>query len=95
MKLKNNNVRRIPFTDDELNDIYDKTDGRCAICDKKLSWKNYGNHGGKGSWEVDHGMPLSRGGTDTFRNCQPLCIKCNREKGDLTTNEFKRWKSFL
>lgn len=41
------------FSDDDLNRIYDKTDGYCAHCGKKLSFCNYGKPG-RGQWEVDH-----------------------------------------
>ena len=76
------------FSNDDLNDVYDKNNGYCWHCDKKLSFNNYGKGRAKGAWEVDHSIPLSRGGTDSFRNWVPSCISCNRSKGDLKTNEF-------
>lgn len=30
------------FNDAMLNQIYDRTSGRCHICHKKLAYKNYG-----------------------------------------------------
>jgi len=78
----------MPYTDDELNYIYDKTNGCCWHCGKKLAWRNYGMFGEKGAWEVDHSNPLSRGGTDYLRNLVPSCIECNRSKGDLKSKEF-------
>jgi len=75
----------------QLREIYDKTDGYCAICDKYLALTNHGMECEKGSWEVDHGNPISRGGVSDMRNWQALCFPCNREKGDRTTSEFKRW----
>ena len=33
--------------------------------------------------ELDHAMPLSRGGTDHFPNLRPLCRKCNGLKRDF------------
>ena len=33
--------------------------------------------------EIDHIIPLSRGGTDELQNLQTLCYNCNREKSDL------------
>ena len=33
-------------------------------------------------WEIDHIVPVSRGGTDDLENLQPLCWTTNREKAD-------------
>ena len=79
---------------DRLRIIYDKTDGYCRYCDKKISWKNYGKYGGKGAWEIDHSIPISRGGTDHLNNLFPSCIDCNREKGSLTGTQFKNMISY-
>ena len=76
------------YTNEKLNIIYDKNNGRCWHCNKKLSFTNYGMIGEKGAWEVDHSNPVSRGGTDYLRNLVPACIDCNRSKGDLTSREF-------
>ena len=76
------------YTDDELNYIYDKNGGRCWHCGKKLSFTNYGQVAERGAWEVDHSIPLARGGTDHLNNLVPACIECNRSKGDLTSREF-------
>jgi len=42
-----------------------------------------------GSLEVDHRIPLSRGGTNSIDNVLPACSRCNREKGQLTEAEFR------
>lgn len=79
------------YSDEELNYIYDKNNGYCWHCGKKLSWKNYGKPGEKGAWEVDHSVPLSRGGTGYLRNFVPSCVECNRSKGDLASEEFGQY----
>lgn len=43
----------------------------------KMSWENYGPY-----WEVDHIIPLSKGGGFHFTNTQPLIVIENREKSD-------------
>ena len=79
------------FSDEKLIAIYDKTGGYCFHCGKKLTLNNYGQPGRRGAWEVDHGKPISRGGTDHLNNLHPSCVSCNREKGNMTTTEFRRY----
>lgn len=49
--------------------------GKCAIC------------GATERLQVDHRLPLARGGDNTFANLQALCARCNRWKGMYGTNE--------
>jgi len=42
--------------------------------------------------EVDHVMPVSRGGTDEPSNLAPACEPCNREKLDSTPEEWRTWR---
>lgn len=51
-------------------------DGPCKAC------------GSSDDLEVDHIIPLSRGGWDTIDNLQPLCFRCNRSKATQTMDEF-------
>lgn len=39
----------------------------------------------KYGWEIDHIIPVSRGGTDDLSNLQPLHWKNNRRKGEHIT----------
>ena len=73
-------------TDDEkLERIYQRTDGQCHICRKRLYFGNYGAIGSKGAWEIEHSRPRSKGGTDHLNNLYAACIRCNRSKGNSTT----------
>jgi 5-methylcytosine-specific restriction endonuclease McrA len=78
----------LPYTDDELSYIYDKNDGYCWHCGKKLAFTNYGLIGARGAWEVDHSVSKAQGGTDYLQNLVPACISCNRSKGALRTRQF-------
>jgi hypothetical protein len=69
------------YTGEVLSYIYDKNDGYCWYCNKKLAFTNHGTLGERGAWEVDHSVPKSRGGTNYLRNLVPACIECNRQKG--------------
>ena len=73
------------YSDEQLNHIYDKTNGYCYHCGKKLAFSNYGILYAKGAWEVDHSKSRKAGGTDYLRNLLPSCIPSNRRKGSLHT----------
>lgn len=49
--------------------IYDRDGRRCLLC------------GATEPLEVDHRIPLARGGTNDLENLQTLCAPCNRRKG--------------
>jgi 5-methylcytosine-specific restriction endonuclease McrA len=70
------------YTDDEIEYIFAKTNGRCRHCQKQLAYDNYGDRNARGGWEVDHSVPKSKGGTDHMRNLWPLCWICNMQKLD-------------
>lgn len=68
-----------------LKRIYDRTEGRCHLCRKKLSLRNYGLLGRRGAWEVEHSTARTNGGTDHGNNLYAACTVCNRQKGTLST----------
>jgi hypothetical protein len=59
--------------------VYERFNGHCAIC---------GIHTPKGlvgtlnAPELDHIIPLTKGGAHTYSNIQLLCRACNLKKGD-------------
>jgi len=48
---------------------------RCAYC-------------GRSAGTVDHVLPRSRGGRDTWENLVACCLRCNGAKGDRTPEEM-------
>ena len=79
------------YSDDQLSRIYDRTDGYCHLCYKKLSFSNYARSGFRGAWEVEHSIPRSRGGTDHPNNLYAACIPCNREKAICASRTVRSW----
>ena len=55
--------------------IYRRDEYRCLYC------------GSKNSLTLDHVIPKSRGGPNTWNNLATCCIKCNALKGDRTPEE--------
>ena len=50
--------------------IYQRDGHRCRKCGRKTD-----------DLEIDHIVPIAKGGKSTMDNLQTLCRRCNREKG--------------
>ena len=66
----------------------DRTGGRCFYCGIQLAFHSYGAVGARGSWEVDHFIPLASRGADQPYNWVPACIACT-DKSDLLPWQFE------
>jgi len=55
--------------------ILERDGYRCCICGKTAK---------ETKLEVDHKVPVAKGGTDSLNNLWTLCIDCNRGKSDLS-----------
>jgi hypothetical protein len=62
--------RRQPIPEDVQNFVWRRDQGRCVQC------------GSQEKLEFDHMIPVKKGGSDTARNIQLLCERCNRKKSD-------------
>ncbi|MDP3278605.1 MAG: HNH endonuclease signature motif containing protein [Deltaproteobacteria bacterium] len=80
--------RRRKYTAEELDKVYDRTDGRCHICTKKRDRQNYAREGLHG-WQVDHSKPIARGGTDSPQNWRMCCTGCNAAKGTMSARRAR------
>ena len=65
------------FTVAEWLALVELWDGRCAYC------------GERAPLEIDHRVPLSRGGTDSIDNILPACGPCNRRKHAMPEQEYR------
>ena len=71
------------YADEEIEWVYDRTEGTCYYCGKWLSFGNYGVVGAHGAWEVDHFISLYRRGAHQPYNWVAACVDCNTRKSDL------------
>lgn len=55
--------------------ILERDGYRCCLCGKTAK---------ETKLEVDHRIPVAKGGTDSLNNLWTLCIDCNRGKSDLS-----------
>lgn len=65
-------------TADEVRRLIAAYNHCCAYCQKPIT-----------RFELDHRIPLTRGGTDWIENILPACRQCNASKCDRTEDEFR------
>lgn len=70
-------TRSIPR--DAIIRVVRRDSSTCQICSKKLLDKDI---------EIDHIIPLSRGGATIESNLRVLCFKCNRERGPKSLDDL-------
>lgn len=68
-------MRQVPVT---RRGVLRRDGHRCGYC-------------GKAAATIDHVLPRSRGGGDTWENLVAACVRCNNLKGDRTPQEMG-WK---
>lgn len=65
-------ARRMPVT---RRGVLRRDDHRCGYC-------------GRAASTIDHVLPRSRGGADSWENLVACCLKCNNVKSDRTPQEM-------
>jgi 5-methylcytosine-specific restriction endonuclease McrA len=73
------------FTATQWRELVEACGGACLACGKAEP----------GDLNVDHVIPLGRGGSNTIENVQPLCSECNGIKGCETTDYRPGWGILL
>ena len=78
-KKKKSTVKRKSFSPNERKLIYKKTNGHCYLCGEFVDFE---------SFEVEHKVPLSKGGTNDLSNTFCACHCCNTIKHDIYPRDF-------
>lgn len=78
-KKKKSTVKRKSFSPNERKLIYKKTNGHCYLCGEFVDFD---------SFEVEHKVPLSKGGTNDLSNTFCACHCCNTIKHDIYPRDF-------
>lgn len=78
-KVSFKKTKRKQISKDLRNQVYDKTDGRCYLCGEFLDFDYF---------EVEHRIPLTKGGSNEFDNLFPSCHCCNTMKSSIYPQEL-------
>jgi 5-methylcytosine-specific restriction endonuclease McrA len=68
--------------------VFDRDEWKCRACGIDTPYRLRGTYEPDAP-ELDHIIPLARGGWHAPDNCQCLCRKCNANKGALLPSEWK------
>lgn len=74
-------MSRKRLTKAERQQVYEKYDGHCAYCGKKIDIKDM---------QVDHRVPLYNGGEENMENYMPSCRMCNHYKRTASVETFRK-----
>ena len=78
-KLSDNIQKRKTFSKEERMRIYRKTKGHCYLCGEFVDFDKF---------EIEHKVPVSKGGTNDFNNVFCSCHVCNAIKQDIYPEDF-------
>lgn len=71
--------KRKKFSVKDRLDVYRKTEGHCYLCGEFVDFD---------SFEVEHHIPISKGGTNDLDSLYCSCKTCNAIKRDIYPKEF-------
>lgn len=70
-------------TGSKIRERFAQFDGRCAYC------------GGTGDMQIEHLVPISRGGTHVLSNILPACQRCNFSKSNADAEAWYRAQPYF
>ena len=76
------------ISDDMFFAVLGRYRWKCVYCGSCLY---YDDDDEDDNVEIDHKLPISRGGTSDFENLQATCAYCNRRKGSKTHEEYLKY----
>ncbi len=77
---ENQPTQRIPIPASVREYVLSRDNQQCRGC---------GKQGSKANLQIDHIIPVSRGGSNDISNLQTLCRKCNQKKRDHLDPQFR------
>lgn len=78
LRLKNKITRRFIKMIFSRSAVFKRDNYHCQYCEKSLTYSQI---------TIDHIVPRSLGGNNTFENCVAACYDCNRKKGPSLLHE--------
>lgn len=78
------------FDDEKRRGVFAKSRALCHLCGESMAFVNYGNHGARRAWEIDHSIPRARGGSDHLNNLYAAHTRCNRSKQARSSASVRR-----
>ena len=69
--------------------ILERDNYTCQICGKKVKGIDSQTYDDD-SHNIDHIIPKSKGGTDSYDNLRVLCRKCNLSRHNTSFNDFEK-----
>ncbi len=77
-------TKRIKIPNSVRNYVFNRDNYQCKSCGKSNK---------QTTLNIDHIIPLAKGGSNDMSNLQTLCEQCNRKKKDNLDSRFRRYYS--
>ena len=81
VRRRNRHAAEGSHTEADVRALRRNQKGRCHWCGNRLPTQ-------RRHWNVDHVIPISRGGRDSPPNLVAACRRCNKDKSDLMPWEY-------